>query len=214
MYQDVKSLYWWTGMKSVIVEYVSKCLTCQQVKVEHQRPAVWTMYMVDQYAHLYVKEIVRLHGAPKLIVSDRDPKFTSKFWESLQRAMDFEGSWNKYLPLIEFSYNNIYQSAIGMAPYQMLYGRKYRSSIQWDEASERRYLGPNPVKRMSEAIEKIRVHRSVIKEQSVYILDRKEKVLLNKTIPLVKVLWRNRKIEEATWELESQMREQYPEIFK
>ena len=38
MYQDVRSLYWWPGMKRDVVEYVAKCLTCQQVKVEHQRP--------------------------------------------------------------------------------------------------------------------------------------------------------------------------------
>ena len=36
MYQDLKQYYWWRGMKKDVVEYVSKCLTCQQVKVEHQ----------------------------------------------------------------------------------------------------------------------------------------------------------------------------------
>ena len=48
---------------------------------------VRTTYTVDQYADLYVREIVRLHGAPRSIVSDRDPPFTSKFWGSLQKAM-------------------------------------------------------------------------------------------------------------------------------
>ena len=51
-------------------------------------------------------------------------------------------------------------------------------------------------------------------EQPVQILDRKDKVLRNKTIPLVKVLWRNSKVEEATWELELDMRNQYPELFR
>ena len=36
MYQDLKQYYWWRGMKKDVTEYVSKCLTCQQVKVEHQ----------------------------------------------------------------------------------------------------------------------------------------------------------------------------------
>ena len=45
------------------------------------------------------------------------------------------------------------------------------------------------------------------------LLDRKDKVLRNKTIPLVKVLWKNSKSEEATWELEADMREKYPELF-
>ena len=46
--------------------------------------------------------------------------------EDMLRAcvIDFEGSWSKYLPLDEFSYNNSYQSTIGVAPYEMLYGRK------------------------------------------------------------------------------------------
>ena len=39
MYQDFKQKYWWPGMKRDVVTFVSKCLTCQQVKAEHQRPA-------------------------------------------------------------------------------------------------------------------------------------------------------------------------------
>ena len=38
MYQDLKQHYWWKGMKRDVTEYISKCLTCQQVKVEHQVP--------------------------------------------------------------------------------------------------------------------------------------------------------------------------------
>ena len=50
-------------------------------------------------------------------------------------------------------------------------------------------------------------------EQLVQILDREEKELRNKTISLVKVLWRNHLVEEATWEREDQMRSQYPHLF-
>ena len=39
MYQDLKQYYWWRGVKKDIVEYVSKCLICQQVKDEHQVPS-------------------------------------------------------------------------------------------------------------------------------------------------------------------------------
>ena len=42
---------------------------------------------LDKLAQLYVEEIVRLHGVPISIVSDRDPRFTSSFWSSLQDAM-------------------------------------------------------------------------------------------------------------------------------
>ena len=50
-------------------------------------------------------------------------------------------------------------------------------------------------------------------EQPVQILGREEKELCNKTISLVKVLWRNHLVEEATWEREDQMRDQYPHLF-
>jgi hypothetical protein len=39
MYQDMKKLFLWPGMKKEIVEFVSKCLTCQKIKAEHQRPS-------------------------------------------------------------------------------------------------------------------------------------------------------------------------------
>ena len=39
MYHTLKDTYWWNGMKKDVAEFVSKCLTCQQVKLEHQRLA-------------------------------------------------------------------------------------------------------------------------------------------------------------------------------
>ena len=51
-------------------------------------------------------------------------------------------------------------------------------------------------------------------EKPVQILDEKEQVLRNKIIPLVKVLWRNHEIEEATWEPKEQMLKQYPSLFE
>ena len=51
-------------------------------------------------------------------------------------------------------------------------------------------------------------------EQPVQILDRREKVLRSKTVALLKVLWRNSKVEEATWELETDMQQKYLELFR
>jgi hypothetical protein len=51
-------------------------------------------------------------------------------------------------------------------------------------------------------------------ELHVQILDRKEQQLRTKTIPLVKVLWRNHDIEEASWELENEIRNKYPHLFE
>ena len=38
MYQDLRRAYWWPGMRAEIAEFVSRCQTCQQVRIEHQRP--------------------------------------------------------------------------------------------------------------------------------------------------------------------------------
>ena len=71
-------------------------------------------------------------------------------------VLDFQKSWDTYLPLIEFAYNNSYQSTIGMAPYEALYDRKCRSPIHWDEMGERKFLGLELIRKTGEAVEKIR----------------------------------------------------------
>ena len=48
---------------------------------------VRTTYTVEEYAKLYIKEIVRLHGVPISIISDRGTQFTANFWMSFQRCL-------------------------------------------------------------------------------------------------------------------------------
>ena len=57
--------------------------------------------------------------------TDRQTERVNKVLEDLLRAcvLDFSGSWADHLLLIEFSYNNSYQTSIGMAPFEALYGR-------------------------------------------------------------------------------------------
>ncbi|KAL0537055.1 hypothetical protein IC582_026023 [Cucumis melo] len=310
-------------------------------------------YTASKWAQLYMSEIVRLHGVPVSIVSDRDARFTSKFWKGLQTAMgtrldfstafhpqtdgqterlnqvledmlracalEFPGSWDSHLHLMEFAYNNSYQATIGMAPFEALYGKCCRSPVCWDEVGEQRLMGPELVQSTNEAIQKIRsrmhtaqsrqksyadvrrkdlefeigdkvflkvapmrgvvrferrgklsprfvgpfeilerigpvayrlalppslstvhdvFHVSMLRkyvpdpshvvdyepleidenlsyvEQPVEVLAREVKTLRNRQIPLVKVLWRNHRVEEATWEREDDMRSRYPELFE
>ena len=49
--------------------------------------AMWMTFTFEEFCRLYVREIVWLHGVPVSIVSNRDPKFTTHFWKSFQRAM-------------------------------------------------------------------------------------------------------------------------------
>jgi transposase InsO family protein len=44
-------------------------------------------YDVIDLAHVFVSEVIRLHGIPKKIISDRDSSFTSRFWTSLQSTL-------------------------------------------------------------------------------------------------------------------------------
>ena len=309
-------------------------------------------YPLNRLVKLYLDEIVSRHGVPVSIVSDRDPRFNSRFWTQFQEclgtqlkmstayhpqtdgqsertiqtiedmlrvcALDFKGNWDDHLPLIEFSYNNSYHASIGMPPYEALYGRKCRSPVCWEEVGERKIIGSELVQQTKEVIQLVQkrliaaqdrqrknadlhrkdvefevgdlvllkvspwkglvrfgqkgklsprfigpyevlkrvgkvayeialpphmhhihnvFHVSMLKkyipdsnqvieydrveiqpylsyvEQPVKILDKKEKVLRNRSVPIVKVLWRNPKVEEITWELESEMLDKYPHLF-
>ncbi|WMV58770.1 hypothetical protein MTR67_052155 [Solanum verrucosum] len=61
--------------------------------------------------------------------------------------MNFKGSWDKHLALIEFAYNNSYQSSIGMPPYEALYGRKCQTPLCWSEVGENRQKSYADLKR-------------------------------------------------------------------
>ena len=56
--------------------------------------------------------------------------------------MEFKGSWDTNLALMEFAYNNNYQASIEMALLEALYDRKCRTPVCWDEVGEKRLAGP------------------------------------------------------------------------
>ena len=67
-------------------------------------------------------------------------------------VLDFPGSWDKYIPLMEFTYNNSYQLSISMTPYEALYGRKCRTLVCWTELYEHKVTGPDIVKDTEEKV--------------------------------------------------------------
>ncbi|XP_074356079.1 uncharacterized protein LOC141695758 [Apium graveolens] len=83
-------------------------------------------------------------------------------------AIDFSGSWDDHLPLVEFSYNNSYHSSIGIPPYEALYGRKCRTSTNWDEVGEGKIYGPELIQQMKDTI-------TVIKKRLIAAQDRQRK---------------------------------------
>ena len=260
MYRNIREIYWWPGLKREVAEYVARCLTCQRVKAEHQRPSgllqplpipewkweivamdfvrgfppsknsndgIWVIvdtltksahfipvknkFSMEKHAELYISEIVRLHGVPVAIINDRDPRFESRFWKSMQAAMgtklnfsttfhpetdgqserviqiledmlrvcalDFKGDWERHLPLIEFSYNNGFQTSIGMAPYEALYGRKCRSPICWEEVGDRKLLGPEIVQLTTDKVQLIQQRLKTAKSRYKSYADVRRKKL-------------------------------------
>ena len=71
-------------------------------------------------------------------------------------VLDFGRSWDNYLPLVEFAYNNSYQSTIDMPPFEALYGRKCRSPICWNEVGDRRIFGPDIIQEATDKIKLIK----------------------------------------------------------
>ncbi|KAL0642100.1 hypothetical protein Bca4012_103094 [Brassica carinata] len=182
-------------------------------KVAHLLPMKETD-TVEVLAEMYVDQVVRLHGVPTDIVSDRDPRFTSNFWKALQEAegtklfistayhperddqtkrtiraiddmmrmciLDWAGSWEKHLPLIEFSYNNSFHSSIGMAPYEELYGRQCKTPLCWTEVGERREFGPKIVEETMKKLEIIQTNMKKAQDrQKKYADQSRREVVFN-----------------------------------
>ncbi|XP_070679245.1 uncharacterized protein [Malus domestica] len=185
--------------------------------------------------------------------------------------MQFGDGWHDCLDLMEFAYNNSYHSSIGMALFEALYEKSYRTPLCWSEVGKRVLVGLEIVDETTQNVQVIKFNlkaahdrqksltdkhaidrkynvgdwvflklspwKGVVRfgkkdpsqvippqpleinpdltydEERVTILDWKDKELRNKTVHLVKVLWRNNSVEETTWEIEDWMREMYPRLF-
>ncbi|GKB97344.1 putative reverse transcriptase domain-containing protein [Tanacetum coccineum] len=124
MYYDLRDRYWWHGMKKDIAEYVSKCLTCLKVKAEHQRPSG----LLQQPEFPVWKWEGSMAYHPQ---TDGQSERTIQTLEDILRAcvLDFEGSWDVHLLLVEFSYNNSYHSSLRCAPFEALYVQETTGKI-------------------------------------------------------------------------------------
>nr|GEW39770.1 putative reverse transcriptase domain-containing protein [Tanacetum cinerariifolium] len=76
--------------------------------------------------------------------TDGQSERTIQTLEDMLRACvkDYRNGWERHLPLVEFSYNNSYHASIKAAPFEALYGRKFRSPICWAEFEDAQLTGP------------------------------------------------------------------------
>ncbi|GJV93491.1 putative reverse transcriptase domain-containing protein [Tanacetum coccineum] len=90
--------------------------------------------------------------------TDGQSERTIQTLEDMLRAcvIDFGSSWDRHLPLVEFSYNNSYHASIKAAPFEALYGRKCRSPVCWSEVGESQLTGPELVRETTEKIVQIK----------------------------------------------------------
>ncbi|KAG8483479.1 hypothetical protein CXB51_023145 [Gossypium anomalum] len=127
-------------------------------------------FSLDKLAELYISEIKAL--GTKLSFStafhpqtDGESEKVIQVLEDMLRCcvLEFQGSWEKYLPLVEFAYNNSYQSSLKMAPYEALYGRKCCTPLYWTELKENQIYRVDLVK---ETEEKVKIIRDCLKAAS------------------------------------------------
>ncbi|KAL5563349.1 hypothetical protein UlMin_033096 [Ulmus minor] len=156
-----------------VAEYVQHCLTCQQVKAEHQWPSgllqplmipewKWEHISMDFVMGLLKTLKVRLHGIPLFIVSDRDPKFTSTFWKSWHKAMGTR---------LLFS----------TAFHPQTDGQSERTIQTLEDMlrafGERKLLGPDIVQKTVDIVEKIRQRMKTTQSRQKSYADRRRKLL-------------------------------------
>ncbi|GKD74064.1 putative reverse transcriptase domain-containing protein [Tanacetum coccineum] len=92
-------------------------------------------------------------------------------------VLDFGGSWDVHLPLLEFSYNNSYHSSVRCAPFEALYGRKCRSPIMWAEVGEGQLIGPELVQETTEKISQIKDRLKAARARQKSYADKRRKPL-------------------------------------
>ncbi|GJP70940.1 hypothetical protein CLOP_g1831 [Closterium sp. NIES-67] len=114
--KPLQQFCYWPDMISDVQKYVGACLTCETMKSSRQRSAgllqpleppqrPWQHVTMDFVTGLPARPsgnnavlvVVRLHGIPAAIISDRDPKFTSRFWQD---------TWSRYGTRLQFSAAN------------------------------------------------------------------------------------------------------------
>ncbi|GJY39294.1 putative reverse transcriptase domain-containing protein [Tanacetum coccineum] len=174
---------------------------------------------MEKLARLYIKEVVARHGIPVSIICDRDPRFASRFWRSLQKALgtsldmstayhpETDGQSERTIQtledmlracVIEFSYNNSYHASIKAAPFEALYGRKCRSPVCWAEVGEAQLIGPDLIQETTEKIIQIKQRMQAARDRQKSYADLKRKVK-----PLDKLdLQRLEKVGSVAYKLE------------
>ncbi|GJV82253.1 putative reverse transcriptase domain-containing protein [Tanacetum coccineum] len=131
---------------------------------------------------LYIDVIVVRHVVPVSIILDRDGRFTSHFWKTVQKALgtrlDLSSTYHPQTDgQTEFSYNNSYHSSIRCAPFEALYGRKCRSPVLWAEIGEGSLIGHELVLETTDKVVLIKEKLKAARDRQKSYADKRRKPL-------------------------------------
>jgi hypothetical protein len=85
-------------------------------------------------------------------------------------VMDKPSKWEDYLHLVEFSYNNGYQTSLKMSPLEAIYGRRCNTPISWDNTIYRVVVGPYLLREMEDQMSKKKHNLKVAQDrQKIYV---------------------------------------------
>ncbi|XP_075489670.1 uncharacterized protein LOC142528506 [Primulina tabacum] len=141
-------------------------------------------YSYKKMARLDIENVVRHHGVPVAIVSDRDPHFTSKFWTSFQKEMgtrlamstvyhpQTDGQTECTIQTIE----DLLRAAV-MDFKDTLYGRRCRSPLCWNEFGEKQLTGPDIVQEMHDKVQLIRHRMKAAQDRQASYANRRRRPL-------------------------------------
>ncbi|GKA25743.1 putative reverse transcriptase domain-containing protein [Tanacetum coccineum] len=136
---------------------------------------------MEKLARMYLKEVVIRHGMPVSIICDRDPRFASSFWRSLQKALGINLDMSTtYHPQTDRQSERTIQTLKDMlracaAPFKALYGRKCRSPVCWDEVGEVQLTCPEIVQETTEKIIPIKQRMQATRDRQKSYADLKRK---------------------------------------
>jgi hypothetical protein len=92
-------------------------------------------------------------------------------------ALQYGGSWDKSLSYVEFFYNNNYQESLKMAPFEMLYGRRCRTSLFWSETGEQKVFGPDILQEAEKQVRMVRENLRVAQSRQKSYADHRRREL-------------------------------------
>jgi hypothetical protein len=88
-------------------------------------------------------------------------------------VLEHQGSWDKNLPWAKFSYNNSYQENVKMTPFEVLYGRRCHTPLNWIEPGEKVIFGPDIVEESETMVHRVQENVKVMKSRQETFANKK-----------------------------------------